>query len=92
MVPVDQGQTEMATTRATAWENPLIPVAVIGPPLVWDLRADPIWDSGHVAAQQAEHSNAFDPQPFSLAANLNLGGHPYLVSSDEIASLTNFGT
>jgi hypothetical protein len=69
----------MAIGRADAWNSPLIPVAVTGRPVVWNLRADPIWASGHVAAQQAGHMNAVDLQPISFAARLNPRGRPHMV-------------
>jgi hypothetical protein len=55
-------------------------MAVTGRPVVWNLRADPIWASGHVAAQQAGHMNAVDLQPISFAARLNPRGRPHMVS------------
>jgi hypothetical protein len=80
----------MAIGRADAWNSPLIPVAVTGRPVVWNLRADPIWASGHVAAQQAGHMNAVDLQPISFAARLNPRGRPHMVLSTSEHNVAGF--
>src|SRR5690348_5011825 len=64
----------MAIGRADAWNSPFIPVAVTGRAVVWNLRADPIWASGHGAAQQAGHMNAVDLQPILVRCLLEPQG------------------
>jgi hypothetical protein len=69
----------MMIGRTDERQNPVAPMAVICRGVEWMSFADPIWASGHAAAQQAGHMTAFEP-PLNLAQSyLNLTGRPHMV-------------
>jgi hypothetical protein len=52
---------ELTIGRTEDPENPSAATAFRGRKLVWDWIADPIWASGHLPREQAEHMIAVDP-------------------------------
>ncbi|WP_286705476.1 hypothetical protein, partial [Acidiphilium sp. 37-64-53] len=80
----------MIIDRTDEQQNPQISTAVICRATVWMLFAEPIWASGHGAAQiEAGHMTAFEPTSDFANLNLNSRGRPHMKFGPAV--MANFG-
>ena len=76
----------MTIGRADKRNKPLIPVAGSGRSLVWRSLAEPIWASGHDAAQTGRTHERTRPPIVLCQTALNPRGRPHMVLDAFLAS------
>src|SRR5271169_6456280 len=69
----------MAIGRTDERQNPLIPVAIIGRPVVWMSLADPIWASGQASRVKGRTHDRIRTNASILKTYLNPTGRPHMV-------------
>src|SRR5271169_6817035 len=72
----------MAIGRTDERQNPLIPVAIIGRPVVWMSLADPIWASGQASRVKGRTHDRIRTNASILKTYLNPTGRPHMVSDN----------